>query len=174
MLKSVMEQHPSLEKVTMKFLYPGYSFLPNDSDFGDIECALKYQQRLYNPEDYISVMEKCRKKNPLIVHRINRVDFIGISGMEYVITNPKKNVNKSPVSWLMTRLIEITKGNPFSIFMKTSLEGQHVELNVQKQMKRGRPITFNGFKDLGIPLWPNGKPLSEKKHADLKTDEIHP
>lgn len=31
----------------MKFLVSGHSFLPNDSVFGDIEKALKYQQRLY-------------------------------------------------------------------------------------------------------------------------------
>lgn len=169
MMKSVMELHPSLEKVTMKYLHPGHSFLPNDSDFGDIESALKYQQRLYTPEDYIAVMQKCRKKNPLIVHRMNRCDFVGTSKMEEIITNRKKDVNKTPVSWLKTRVIEIKKANPFSIFMKTSLEGQHVEVNIQKQMKRGRPTTFNSFKELEIPLWPNGKPISEKKLEDLKS-----
>ncbi|KAJ8867125.1 hypothetical protein PR048_032988 [Dryococelus australis] len=42
-LKTVLEQHPTLEKLTMKFLMPGHSLLPNDSDLGDIESFLKLQ-----------------------------------------------------------------------------------------------------------------------------------
>lgn len=51
MLKSVLEEHTGLETITQHFLVPGHTFLKNDSDFSDIECALKLQSRLYVAED---------------------------------------------------------------------------------------------------------------------------
>jgi hypothetical protein len=39
-----------------------HSFLPNDSNFSDIECALKHQQRLYLPDEYVNIMQDCSNK----------------------------------------------------------------------------------------------------------------
>jgi hypothetical protein len=66
LLKSALENHPSLEKNYIRFLVSGHTFLPNESDFSDIECALKHQQRLYMPEDYMRVMSSCRIKKKQI------------------------------------------------------------------------------------------------------------
>jgi hypothetical protein len=66
LLKSALENHPSLEKIYIRFLVSGHTFLPNVSDFSDIECALKHQQRLYMPEDYMRVMSSCRIKKKQI------------------------------------------------------------------------------------------------------------
>lgn len=65
-----MENHPSLQEIIIRFLVSSHSFLPNDSNFGDIECVLKFQQRMYKVEDYLNGIETCRKKNPLLVHRV--------------------------------------------------------------------------------------------------------
>ncbi|XP_050518375.1 uncharacterized protein LOC126892750 isoform X1 [Diabrotica virgifera virgifera] len=62
MLNAIFDVHPLLERITLRFLTSGHSFLPNDTDFGDIECALKFQQRMYSPVDYMNVMSSCRKK----------------------------------------------------------------------------------------------------------------
>lgn len=50
MLKALLNDHITLQTIRLRFLESGYSFLPNDTDFGRIECALKLQQRLYTPE----------------------------------------------------------------------------------------------------------------------------
>lgn len=50
MMKYILNNHPTLKQITLRFLISDHSFLPNDSDFGDIECALKLQQRLYAPK----------------------------------------------------------------------------------------------------------------------------
>ncbi|XP_050497796.1 uncharacterized protein LOC126878976 [Diabrotica virgifera virgifera] len=47
MLNAIFDVHPLLERITLRLLTSGHSFLPNDTDFGDIECALKFQQRMY-------------------------------------------------------------------------------------------------------------------------------
>lgn len=67
MLKVILESSSkahNLESITLRFLYSGHSFLPNDSYFGDIESALKHHERLYTPEDYMQIMRTCRKKTP--------------------------------------------------------------------------------------------------------------
>ncbi|KAJ8884086.1 hypothetical protein PR048_015943 [Dryococelus australis] len=146
--KTVLKQYPILEKLTMKFLMFGHSLLHNDNDFGDIESALKLQQRLYTPDDYIAVTAACRKKNPLIVHRMNHCDFIGTSELEASITNSKKYVKGQKVSWLETRDIEVRKATPYSISYENFIRS---------------------FNELGVPLWPNGKPVSVPKLSDLKS-----
>lgn len=61
----ILQNILNLETITLNFLISGHSFLPNDSDFSDIECKLKSYQRLYTPNDYIEIMKNCRKKSPL-------------------------------------------------------------------------------------------------------------
>lgn len=36
MLKACLEAHSSLEEITIKYLVPGHTFLPNDTDFSDV------------------------------------------------------------------------------------------------------------------------------------------
>lgn len=56
LLKTIFNS-TELNTITLKNLYPGHSFLPNVRNFSDIESALKYQQRLYTPQDYINVLK---------------------------------------------------------------------------------------------------------------------
>ena len=37
-LKHLLATHPTLETISLKFLLSGHSFLPTDSEFGDVEC----------------------------------------------------------------------------------------------------------------------------------------
>ncbi|CAH0553148.1 unnamed protein product [Brassicogethes aeneus] len=43
LLKAILEAHPLLKTIYLKYLIPGHSFLPNDTDFGEIERSIKYQ-----------------------------------------------------------------------------------------------------------------------------------
>ncbi|CAG9773432.1 unnamed protein product [Ceutorhynchus assimilis] len=90
-LKHILNQSPSLQNIYMKFLVLEHSFLPNDYDFVDIEKALKYQQRLYTPRDYINVMKSSRAKNSFIIHKMCKEDFISSEVLEKSIVNRKKD-----------------------------------------------------------------------------------
>ncbi|KAJ8896615.1 hypothetical protein PR048_001959 [Dryococelus australis] len=63
MLMYTLQNHVPFESITLRFLLSSHSFLPNDSEFGNVECDLKIQQRLHTDTDYMSVMKCCRKKN---------------------------------------------------------------------------------------------------------------
>ena len=53
LLKSILDELPHLKTIRLRFLVSGHTFLRNDSDFGDIECKIKKQNKIFSPEDYI-------------------------------------------------------------------------------------------------------------------------
>lgn len=63
LLTTVLGGHPTLERITLRNVLPGHSFLPNGSDFGDTACALQLQQRLYTVDDIMSAMNVCRPQS---------------------------------------------------------------------------------------------------------------
>lgn len=40
-LLHILHTKENLTKITIRFLQPGHTYLPNDSEFGNVECALK-------------------------------------------------------------------------------------------------------------------------------------
>jgi len=109
MMQHLLQNHRSFESISFKFRVPGHSFLPNDSEFGDVECAMKRQQRLYLPEDIIAVMRDCRRKNKFTVSRLSQNDFVTCCELENKLVNRKHDVNGMPVSWMKTREIKLLK-----------------------------------------------------------------
>lgn len=89
MLKAMLNGHPTIEQIIMRFLESGHSFLPNETDFGKIECALKLQQRLYTP-DNMQVMKSCKKQKPMHVHRMKKENFMSCLNINQNISNRKK------------------------------------------------------------------------------------
>ncbi|XP_046664049.1 uncharacterized protein LOC124356846 [Homalodisca vitripennis] len=169
LLKHVLSLHPTLENIVLRYMIPGHSYLPNDAEFGDVECHLKTQQRMYTDSDYISVMENCRRKNKFIVTRMEKEDFFSTSDLEKKITNRKEDVDGIKVGWLKFREIEIFKDKPFSIFVRTSLGGLQQEIDIKKKKKVGANTCYLRLAENLPLLWPNGKGISLPKLKDLKS-----
>jgi hypothetical protein len=112
MMQFVLQNSPSLQSVCFRFRVSGHSFLPNDSEFGDVECALKRQQRLYLPDDVVALMRDCRRKNKFIVSRMSTADFVSTAELEKMTVNRKVDVNGVNVSWMKTREIKLLKSEP--------------------------------------------------------------
>ncbi|XP_050510421.1 uncharacterized protein LOC126887115 [Diabrotica virgifera virgifera] len=172
MLKAVLETHRSLKTIYFKYLIPGHSFLPNDTDFGEVERSLKYQIRLYTLNEFKQVLENCSKKKKFVACEMTKDDFFGTSQIEKSITNRKTNINNEKISWLKARVIMLDKDHPQSIFMKYSHKEseEFKEINIKK-ITKGRPSDNNNsfFASKLFKLYPDGKELSQKKIADLKT-----
>lgn len=167
MLKAFLTDHPTLEKIYIRFLESGHSFLPNDTDFGKIECALKYQQRVYLPEDYMNTMRTCKKNKPLQVHRMTPKDFLGAANLEKLITNRKKTVTGEKISWLKTKEILLRKEEVYSLFMRQTLKDEYEEVDLKKRQRGRQHLTLS--MDKMHKLWPNGKPIAAAKLNDIKS-----
>lgn len=159
----ILQNHPSLENISLRYRLSGHSFLPNDSDFGDVECALKREEKICTDEAYIKVMETCRNKNKFEVIRMKPEDFFSSKSLEEMITNRKVDVKKSKVSWLDTHEILIDKFHPNIIKMRKRIGDEFQTVDISKAKT---PMDFKNVKLLH--LWPNGRPLSKEKVKDLK------
>lgn len=97
---------------------------------------------------------------------MEKKDFFGTEVIEKNIVNRKKYTDKSKVNWLHAKEIKITKGRLYSIFMRSSVDEDYKELDIQKKGK-GKCFSINK-KDLK-QLWPEGKPIAPAKLADLES-----
>ncbi|CAG9825752.1 unnamed protein product [Phaedon cochleariae] len=169
MLKTVLMQHPTLNVVYFKYLESGHSFLPNDTDFGQIERALKNQVRIYTLKDFMSVIGNCKKHHKFVINLMESDDFYSTEDIEKQISNRKLTTNKEKVSWLKTKIIKLEKSKPNSIFLCESHspeENDFKEIDILK-ITRGKKIPIDPQK-LKV-LYPEGKAISKKKWDDIKT-----
>lgn len=121
-------------------------------------------------EDYAFIMQNCRRKNPLKVHFMGKTDFYGTGDIEKSIVNRKTDINKEKVNWLKTREIVLTKGDKFSIEMRAGCGDSDKTQTVDIRKKCGRPTQQPFFFTLKlVSLWPQGKPISSAKLADIKS-----
>lgn len=163
MMIHVLQNHPSLETISLRYRLSGHSFLPNDSDFGDFECALKRHERVCTDKAYMKIMEDCRKENKFEVIRMSTEDFFSITKMEEVVTNRKVDVNKTKINWLDTHEILLDKFHPHILKMSKRINGPYQAVDISKAR------TETDFKSIVLDqLWPKGRPLSEAKVKDLK------
>ncbi|KAJ8869610.1 hypothetical protein PR048_028602, partial [Dryococelus australis] len=169
MLKAVLPSHPTLETVVMKFIIPGHSFLPNDANFRDTECALKLQRRVYTPGDYVQVMSFCCRKNKLIVTEMRNGDFVGSAYLEKKIMNRKKDIDGRGVNWLKTINIEFDKCKPYSLVLKTSFNSVGPEICLKRINLSSVDSQDHVSGDNLQPLWSNDKAISAPKLSNLKS-----
>lgn len=168
MLKTVLMQHPTLKRIYFKYLESGHSFLPNDTDFGQIERALKNQVRIYTLKDFMSVIGNCKKHNKFVLNLMEPGDFYSIEDIEKQISNKKMSTNKEKISWLKTKIIKLEKSKPTSIFLCESHspeENRYKEIDISKSRGKKNPIDPKKLK----MLYPEGKAISKKKWDDIKT-----
>lgn len=60
----------------------------------------------------------------------------------------------------------LKKEDEFSIFMRSNLDDEHIEVNIKKSLRGNTGLLTKQVMD---PLWPNGKPIPEAKLNDLKS-----
>ena len=156
----------SYTKVDHKFMVSGHSYLLNDRDVGSIEKANRRTQSVYTPEQWYSLVETARSKNPFRVTPMNQDDFVTLAAVRAEIVYRKVNTLKEKVEWLRIRWIRITKDKPFQIQYKYS----HNDLECWKildvhRRKRGQP-SDPGRLELQ-PLYTRPRPIKENKLKDL-------
>jgi len=107
MLKLVCDPSLQYSIITQKFLESGHSFLPNDSDFSDIEKRLKYYPELHSPSAWYDIIReaRCPNKQPFYVIQMaesagsdNSSYFLSTKKLEQSVTNRKTDTNKNIVA----------------------------------------------------------------------------
>lgn len=162
MMMFILQNHKTLESISMRYLLSGHSFLPNDKEFGEAETALKRKDKLFTDEDYMKTMRECRNKNGFDVKRMSTNNFFSVKCLEALITNRKVDLENQKFNWLKTHEILIEKNQPGILKVRQSIGGPFQTINLKKLRREldVKDVVLGG-------LWPTGRPLSKEKVKDL-------
>ena len=162
LLKLVCSDVP-FTTITQKFLESGHSFLPNDSDFGDIEKRLKYHPEVYVPKHWYDIIAEARSgSKPFVVHQMKQEDFLSTTTLETAITNRKTTVDSQKVNWFQIRQIEVRRTDPMSLFYKTSHNPEEPWKEIDLT-RRGHSTTLSGITQKRLYEGPRAvNPLKKK------------
>ena len=120
-LNLVMSSFSPIQMVDQKFMLSGHSYLPNDRDFASIENAKRKRQTIYCPEEWYSLVENARTKNPFSVCVMESYDFWSLDCVKSHIINRKKNTRKEPVNWFQIHWIRVIRQYPYCFQYRHSL-----------------------------------------------------
>ena len=153
--------------VDYKFMLSGHSYLPNDRDFGAIEKASRRIQHIFVPEEWCTLVERARQKNPFTVIQMSMDDFVSIENIRALIVHRKMNTQRQKVNWFDIRWLQVSKDKPFEIRYRYSLNSLEAWKTLDLRKKRpGRPADI-GRVELA-PLYSRPCTLSDEKLRDLR------
>lgn len=166
MMKLVQSSEIKADVIDLKFLVPGHSYLPNDSDFGVIESKARKTQNIFSPDDWYDVIRQCKSKNPFVVVEMKHEDFLSTKTLEDSVTNRKKTVDGMAVNWLEMRWIRLERHHPHKLQFKTTFseEFPFLEIDLKKSVV-GRPSVLANVEQ--HPLYPTIRPVTKAKRADM-------
>lgn len=150
-----------------KFMVSGHSFLPNDRDFGQIE---QYAKKIikYVPEDWYTIIRKCRSRKPFVVYEMQKDDFYGSKSLEDAVIRRKKNKDNAPVAWLKIQWLHFEKNKPYKIFYKETLN-EDIPFDVIDLLPNNRKGAPKQFKNIALsPLYESSLPINDKKKKDME------
>lgn len=170
LMLSYIVQKTEIQEIQQKFFLPGHSFSTCDQDFGIIEREKKYHPYIFLPDDWCTVVENAKKKQPkFVIHKMTSDLFFSSKSLEVNITNRKVNVKNDKVEWLKVPRLKVQREHPKLLFYTYNCLEDDVfcALDIAKKSRRGRHIRL--FPDTLEPLYPEGRKISKDKVKDLKS-----
>jgi len=112
----------NIQEINHKFLVSGHSYLPNDFDFEIIERATQKSCKLYVPDQWCSIIEKCSRKNPYTVVRMKQDMLVSSSDLVKHCTLRKTSVQGNKVKQMKMQWIQVRKCAPLKLYFKYSIQ----------------------------------------------------
>lgn len=175
LLKLVQDPLLDMETIDLKFMIPGHSFLPNDTEFGIIERASKKHGIINVPDDWYNIIKTAKVKKPQFqVVKLEREEFLSTKPLEDSITNRKKDTEGKKINWLKIRWLRFEKGAPFQIKINESfseLISEFRTLDISKKTSKGTPGRPTDVQTLLTEqqgqLYPTRRQMTFKKKEDM-------
>jgi len=153
----------SIETINHKFMVSGHSYLPNDADFGIIERQTNKCSELYVPEQWHEIIEKCNRKNPFTVVRMDQQMFMSLENILKSCIHRKVSTDGSKVEWLKIQWMQIRKAEPLKLYYKYSVQND-MPFSCVDFGRKDREITVDHMS----PAYSQSRPLSREKASDLR------
>lgn len=177
-LSHYLEKSTNLKKITQQFFRTGHSYNVCDRKFAIIEKKRKRATNIFVPSQWKELIEEAKTTAPKFnVIEMAATKFFSTSELlAQFCTNRKVTVEKTPINWFTFRKITYEKNQPLMLHIETyddimSKYDRSTEFqpNVTKTiLVQKRAFNHDNFIQKELPiLYPNGKPISTEKKADL-------
>nr|CAI5841797.1 unnamed protein product [Callosobruchus analis] len=153
----------SVEEIDHKFLVSGHSYLACDQDFGLVEKEKKYHKDIFIPKHWSIVIASARKKKPFQVIEMCKHDFFSTKRLENAVTNRKIGEGGVKVQWMKIQWLHFSSSTKHRFGFKL-FNSKEILFDTADVRKRKTVSTVETL-DL---LYPNGRPIEEKKCKDLQ------
>nr|CAH7713898.1 unnamed protein product [Callosobruchus chinensis] len=160
-LQLVREKYFKL--IEHRFLISGQTHLASDRDFAIIEKHKKYVKQVYCPDDWVDIIRKSNRKKTFKTVLMEQQDFYAFDSIS--ITKRNVTINKQSVRFNQVRCFKFDSNHPNSMFIKHTLNGEFIEVNVGKRCSR--LADQQTLKDLKRE-YKGPITLNDKKIGDLK------
>lgn len=153
----------SLQIIEQKYFVSGHSYNSCDRSFGTIEKASKKSSDIHTPSDWIELIKKSKKSEPLFrVIAMHKMDFVSSAQLQLLIVNRKKDMDGEKINWFNFRTISYSRNEPFILTIMNDDEG------VQKICLSKKTSNEESLAECSLGcLFPGGRSISDKKYADL-------
>ena len=139
LLKYVNNSNNKTKITEHKFLESGYSYLPNDSDFGLVEKKA-HQQREILFDDWVDIA-KTAKRKPFQVTVMQYDDLLSTQLLENSVTKQKRTVDRKDINWLKIKWLRFERGPSFTIKFKETHNSDIDFYSISLNKSQGRPLS---------------------------------
>ena len=135
----------AVEKIDLKFMEPGHSYLETDSIHSTIERA-KMHKKIYSVNEWRLLMELARRNpGPYMTNAMHHNNFYNVKELyKNNIFNVNIDITWEPVQWLKIKWLQFQKSDPNLIFYKNDLWDEDFKINnVLSNRRSGRSRSWN-------------------------------
>ena len=154
-----------IENIIHRFPIKGHSYLPNDTDFGDVEKVKKKKDALYTVKQYTDMMRNSTKKKPVVAH-LETDDFKDFTkGSNFKNLSKPVDTDGNKFSWLNIQEFKYEVGL-FGFKFRYNLDEEYRTCLLGPKPTPQQPKPTPKFTQPAL-LYPNGRKLAAPKVVDL-------
>lgn len=153
----------ALNSITQKYFVSGHSYNSCDRSFALIEKERKKSGEVYTPSEWFDLIKRTRKSEPKFeVTMMSGNDFVSSVELQTMIVNQKTSLDGVKLNWHDIKQMKYKKDVPFEINALCNT-GEAINISIKKKNFDAESLAM-----CNMPLlYPNGKPISQKKYEDL-------
>jgi len=156
----------SFKEIRHIFPLSGYTMMPCDRDFGDIERTLRKNQCIYTPSQYVNLIKDARVKIKFQVTEMARDEFVDITPLASALTKRTVTTEKVKVDYQTVHQFRISQERPQQLEVKLSHDDGEEWKQISLKKRGGRAK----LQEVQLsPRYGGSRPIPEVKVDDVKS-----
>ena len=162
-----MVESGHFDSITHKFFVPGHSMMDSDRDFGIIEKKKRKVQYVYTHEDWVSLIESAKTKNPFKVLKMGKEHLKNLDDIEKLYVKRKKRSDGDKLYLSKVSCVRLSRDRPGVLQFKYTY---NPSINIWKYVDVNRKASAPALEVDALPSkYPSGRAIKAEKKKDLNS-----